>query len=103
MQRIEIARPGISSAHILFFAFVISCAVAASLIGVFPLQLSIVTIFLFAGVHNLMEFRYFVARMPVRWGRSRLYYSIAIVGVVLLTASYLVLYFSRDNWLWNGK
>ena len=103
MQRVEsLSRPIISSANVLIIAFVSCCAIAAAVIGAFPLELSIVTIFLFAGIHNLMEFRYFVARMPVRWGRSRTYYSVAIGGVVLLTTSYLVLYFSRDNWLWDG-
>jgi hypothetical protein len=53
-------------------------------------------------VHNLMEFRYFAARMPVRWGRSRLYYSVAIGGVLVLAAAYLTLYFSSGNWLWSG-
>ena len=103
MQRIEIARPAIPSAYFLVAGFVVCCAIAATLIGAFPLQLSIVTIFLFAGVHNLMEFRYFTARMPVRWGRSRTYYSVAIGGVVILTAAYLVLYFSNDGWLWSGE
>ena len=103
MQRAEdLNRIIISSANVLIIAFVSCCAIAAAVIGAFPLELSIVTIFLFAGIHNLMEFRYFVARMPVRWGRSRTYYSVAIGGVVLLTTSYLVLYFSRDNWLWDG-
>ena len=82
-------------------AFVSACAVATVLIGSFPLQLSIVTIFLFAGPHNLMEFRYFAARMPVRWGRSRLFYSVGIGGVVVLTAFYLTLYFASGNWLWS--
>ena len=58
-----------------------------SSIGSFPLAASIATIFLFAGVHNFMEFRYFAARMPVRWGRSRLYYSIGIGGVLVLAAA----------------
>ena len=98
----DIGRPALSSAHLLVFAFVICCAVAAALIGAFPLQLSIVTIFLFAGVHNLMEFRYFAARMPVRWGRSRAYYSVGIGGVVVLTVTYLTLYFSSGNWLWDS-
>ena len=103
MQRVEnLSRPIISSASLLIIVFVSCCALAATAIGAFPLELSIVTIFLFAGVHNLMEFRYFVARMPVRWGRSRGYYSVAIGGVVLLTVGYLALYFSRDNWLWDG-
>jgi hypothetical protein len=102
MQRIESVGPAISSAHLLIVAFVSSCAIAAALIGAFPLQLSIVTIFLFAGVHNLMEFRYFAARMPVRWGRSRGYYATGIGGVIVLTAAYLALYFSSGNWLWSG-
>ena len=98
----DIGRPAVSSATILVFAFVSCCAIAAVAIGSFPLQLSIVTIFLFAGVHNLMEFRYFAARMPVRWGRSRVYYSVAIAGVVVLTWAYLVLYFASGDWLWDG-
>lgn len=75
-------------------------AVAAVLIGSFPLTASIVTIFLFAGVHNVMEFRYFAARMPVRWGRSRSYYLVGIGGVLILAAAYLTLYFASGNWLW---
>ena len=101
MQEIRSKSFGLTSAQIFFWAFVLSCALAAILIGSFPLQLSIATIFLFAGPHNLMEFRYFAARMPVRWGRSRLFYSVGISGVVVLTASYLILYFSSGNWLWS--
>src|SRR5690606_38022221 len=93
----------LTSAHVFFVAFVLSCAVAAFLIGSFPLQLSIITIFLFAGPHNLMEFRYFAARMPVRWGRSKLYYSVGIGGVVALAASYLTLYFASGNWMWSAE
>jgi hypothetical protein len=104
MQRFEsLGRPAVSSATILIFAFISGCAIASAVIGAFPLQLSIVTIFLFAGVHNLMEFRYFVARMPVRWGRSKTYYATGIAGVLILTASYLTLYFSSDNWLWSAE
>lgn len=102
MQRVQDITPGITSAQTLVIAFLVCCTIAATVIGAFPLQLSIVTIFLFAGVHNLMEFRYFTARMPVRWGRSRTYYSFAIGGVVVLTASYLTLYFSSGNWLWSS-
>lgn len=102
MQRVQDITPGLTSAHALIVGFVVCCAVAVALIGAFPLELSIATIFLFAGVHNLMEFRYFTARMPVRWGRSRLYYSVGIGGVVVLTASYLGLYFSSGNWMWSG-
>jgi hypothetical protein len=101
MQEVRSINTGLSSALVFFGAFMLSCAVAAALIGSFPLQLSIVTIFLFAGPHNLMEFRYFAARMPVRWGKSKLFYSVGIGGVGVLTAAYLTLYFSSGNWLWS--
>ena len=101
MQEIRQARFELTRAHIFATAFLVSCVFAAVIIGSFPLQLSIVTIFLFAGVHNLMEFRYFAARMPVRWGRSRGFYSVGIGGVVVLTSAYLTLYFSSGNWLWS--
>lgn len=39
--------------------------------------------------------------MPVRWGKSRLFYSIGIGGVLILTAVYLAIYFTADNWLWS--
>ena len=101
MQEIRVARQTITRAQVFLIAFVTSCALAAAVIGSFPLQMSIATIFLFAGVHNFMEFRYFAARMPVRWGRSRVYYFMGIGGVVVLAAAYLTLYFSSGNWLWS--
>ncbi len=103
MQEIRQAKIEVASAHIFVFAFMAFCALGAAVIGMFPLQLSIATIFLFAGVHNLMEFRYFAARMPVRWGKSGLYYSVGIGGVVVLTAVYLWLYFASGNWLWSQE
>ena len=90
-----------TSAHVFVGAFVLACAVAAGLIGSFPLAASIATIFVFAGVHNVMEFRYFAARMPLRWGRSQLFYSVGIGGVLVLAAAYLTLYFASGNWLWS--
>lgn len=101
MQEIRTARFEITSAQVFAAAFISACAVGAAAIGSFPLGASIATIFLFAGVHNVMEFRYFVARMPLRWGRSRLYYSVGIGGVVVLAAAYLTLYFASGNWLWS--
>jgi hypothetical protein len=61
---------------------------AALLAGMAPIQVSIWTVFLFAGPHNWMEARYFIARMPVRWGRSRAFFTVAIAGVVLLGAGW---------------
>ena len=101
MQEIRQARLELSSAHVFAVSFILFCSVSAVAIGSFPLAASIATIFLFAGVHNFMEFRYFAARLPVRWGRSRNFYSIAIAGVIVLTVLYLALYFSYGNWLWS--
>ena len=71
MQRVQDIAPGLTSAQTLVAAFIVCCAIASAAIGAFPLQLSIVTIFLFAGVHNVMEFRYFAARMPVLRAAAR--------------------------------
>ncbi len=62
--------------------------VSALLVGWMPLQLSVLTVFLFAGPHNWIEFRYFVSRMPVRWGRSRAFFRVALTGAPLLTVAY---------------
>ncbi|HEX8180679.1 MAG TPA: hypothetical protein VF525_14115 [Pyrinomonadaceae bacterium] len=77
------------------------CLVAALLIGWQPLQLSIATVFLFAGPHNLVEFRYFLTRMPARWGRSKLFYMTALGGVLLLTTAYVLLYALGQSWYLN--
>jgi hypothetical protein len=82
-----------------FAASVLSfCLFAALLVSWKPLQLSILTVFLFAGPHNWMEFRYFLARMPARWGKSKLFYAIGLGGVALLTAGYALLYALGQSW-----
>ena len=101
MYEIRARRFEISSAHTFFVVFVGLAAFMAAVIGAFPLEMSIATIFLFAGLHNFMEFRYFAARMPLRWGRSRTFYSVGIGGVIVLAAAYLTLYFSSGNWMWG--
>src|SRR3954468_10971228 len=61
---------------------------AAALSGWMPLQFSIVTVFLFAGPHNWLEFRYFLTRLPARWGRLRPFFVVAFVGMVGLTVAF---------------
>ena len=102
MQEIRAAKFEITSAQIFAFGFLAFCIFGAVIIGAFPLQLSIVTIFLFAGVHNAFEFRYFAARMPLVWGKSRLFYSVGIGGVLVLAFTYLAIYFGSGNWFWNA-
>src|SRR5262245_53945882 len=75
-----------------FAAITLGLAVAAAILaGWVPLGFSIVTVFLFAGPHNWIEFRYFLSRMPARWGRLRGFFLLGIGGVLGLTSSYAVL------------
>lgn len=74
---------------------------SAIFVGWMPLQLSVVTVFLFAGPHNWMEFRYFVSRMPARWGATRNFFQLAIGGAILLTATYSVLPFAARALAWE--
>jgi len=103
MQEIQGAKFEITAAQIFAGLFLAFCVLSATLIGAFPLQASIITIFLFAGVHNAFEFRYFAARMPVRWGKSRAFYTVGIGGVIVLTSAYLTIYFGSGNWLWSAE
>lgn len=97
-----------------FAAVVVACAgLSALTASLMPLQLSIVTVFLFAGPHNWMELRYFMMRLPVRFGRSRNFFLLAFAGIGVLTIAYMsmpVFYsfgvFSVTSWptvlaLWN--
>ncbi len=56
-----------------------------------PLQVSIVTVFLFAGPHNWFEFRYFLTRLPFRFGKSRNFFLTAFAGIAFLTVTYISL------------
>ncbi len=103
MQEIQRAKFEITSTQLFALGFLAFCICTATLIGAFPLQASILTIFLFAGVHNWFEFRYFAARMPVRWGKSRVFYSIGIGGVIVLASAYLAIYFGSGNWFWSAE
>jgi hypothetical protein len=103
MQVIRHEKLELSSAQIFLGGFLAFCAFSSLVIASFPLQASIVTVFLFAGVHNFFEFRYFLARMPARWGRSRSFYAAGIGGVIVLTVSYLTVYLANDNWIWSTE
>ena len=102
--RTERSRKGTRISARLFAVAVIACAVLSALLASWvPLQFSIVTVFLFAGPHNWFELRYFLMRLPVRFGRSRNFFLVAFAGIGLLTAAYLslpLLYYSR---VWSGQ
>jgi hypothetical protein len=87
----------------LFAAIVIASAcLSAALASWLPLQVSIITVFLFAGPHNWFELRYFLTRLPARFGRSRNFFAVAFAGIFTLTIAYLAmpaLYYTN---LWSG-
>ena len=75
-----------------FVVALVACAVASAVLASWlPLQVSIVTVFLFAGPHNWFELRYFLMRLPVRFGRSRNFFITAFVGLGFLTLTYISL------------
>src|SRR5262245_30847943 len=69
-----------------FFAgALVLVACSALLAGWAPIGFSVATVFLFAGPHNWMEGRYFLQRMPARWGALRWFFLTGLAGVAGLT------------------
>jgi len=84
-------------------ALIASACLSAALASWLPLQVSIVTVFLFAGPHNWFEARYFLMRLPARFGRSRNFFTVAFAGIFLLTVTYVslpALYYAS---VWSGE
>jgi hypothetical protein len=86
----------------LFAATVVVCVLAAAAFASWlPLQISIVTLFIFAGPHNWFELRYFLMRLPVRFGKSRNFFLTAFVGLGILTVTYVSLPFVYKATPWS--
>ena len=87
-----------------FAAILIASALlSAAFASWVPLKASIATVFLFAGPHNWFELRYFLTRLPVRFGRSRNFFIVAFGGIFALTLAYVslpALYYAN---LWSGE
>jgi len=87
-----------------FGAIVLLCIVAsAAFASWLPLQVSILTVFLFAGPHNWFELRYFLMRLPVRFGRSRNFFLTAFAGLGVLTLTYVSLPLLYRTALWSEE
>ncbi len=81
-----------------FVCTALGMAVAAALLaGWVPLRFSIVTVFLFAGPHNWLEFRYFLTRLPARWGRLRGFFLLSFTGIFGLTAAFALLWWLSEQ------
>ena len=95
-------------------ALALTTLLSAGLASWLPLQVSILTVFLFAGPHNWFELRYFLTRMPVRFGQSQKFFLTAFVGLIILVATYIslpllfrVALWTNESWLtvlaiWNS-
>ncbi len=88
-----VAQPMSASRWVFALTALGAATAAAALAGWAPLRFSIVTVFLFAGPHNWLEFRYLLTRMPARWGRLRGFFSTAFAGVLALAAAFAGLVF----------
>jgi|GEM_PF-235988 len=85
------------------FAFA-ACVLGAAILATWlPLQVSIVTVFLFAGPHNWFEFRYFLMRLPARFGRSRTFFLTAFAGLAILIVTYVSLPFLYQTVAWSNE
>jgi hypothetical protein len=82
------ARPAGLTFGVCALGFVIGAAAVA---GLLPIQFSIVSVFLCAGPHNWVEARYFLSRLPARWGRLQAYFLFGFAGVFALTAGFAAL------------
>lgn len=93
----------VSNARV-FGVVVLLCILAsAAFASWLPLQVSIVTVFLFAGPHNWFELRYFLMRLPVRFGRSRNFFLAAFAGLGVLTLSYVSLPLLYNAAWWSDE
>ncbi len=99
-RRAERAR---TSAKLFAVVLVTSACLSAILASWLPLQVSIATVFLFAGPHNWLEARYFLMRLPARFGRSRNFFAVAFAGIFILTLAYVSLPLLYYTNLWSAS
>jgi hypothetical protein len=91
------------SVRLFAFVLITSAGLSALLATWLPLQVSIATVFLFAGPHNWFEARYFLMRLPARFGRSRNFFALAFAGIFLLTVAYASLPLLYYTNVWSGS
>jgi len=90
-HRTSLSASNRSGVHAFLGILIVWIVLSASLSVWMPLQFSIVTVFVFAGPHNWFELRYFLTRLPVRFGKSRPFFLMAFVGLGVLTLLYVSL------------
>jgi hypothetical protein len=106
MSRLRVLEPpvrpvgGVSSASVFLVTALTLAGASAFLVGWAPLRFSVVAVFLFAGPHNWIEARYFLARLPARCGRLRGFFLVGLGGVLALTAGFAALPWLPDGNRW---
>jgi hypothetical protein len=68
-----------------------------------PLGFSIAIVFLFAGPHNWCEARYFLTKMPARWGKLRPYFLTGILGAPALAGASALVHYQAGSWGWDHE
>jgi hypothetical protein len=88
----------------LFVSALALCTVSSAVFASWlPLQVSVVTVFLFAGPHNWFELRYFLTRLPARFGKSRSFFVTAFTGIGVLSLTYFALPLLFRLSAWNEE
>jgi len=102
MISIATVKPKSTALEFSAFSLTLVC-VAALLAFCAPIGFSIATVFLFAGPHNWIELRYFLSRLPARFGKLKTFFAISFTGLLLLLASYGALTYLASARLVTGS
>ena len=93
-----------SRSAILFGGFSLLLAFISMSLAIWaPLGFSIVAVFLFAGPHNWFEFRYFLTRMPAKWGPRKGFFTLGIAGAVTLTVLFGLQTYLAHTTTWSAQ
>lgn len=75
-----------------FLLCCLTVLLSSALVSVYaPIAFSVATVFLFAGPHNWIELRYFLSRLPSRFGPMRAFFCSSFLGVFVLGVGYATL------------
>ncbi|MBX9720714.1 MAG: hypothetical protein K2X81_04920, partial [Candidatus Obscuribacterales bacterium] len=83
--------------------FTLLILLSAVFSGCMPGTFTIATVVVFGGPHNWFEFRYFLSRLPSRFGPLFPFFITAFGGVLLLGAMEIMLMFLSHQHLVSGE
>jgi hypothetical protein len=77
--------------------------VAGTLSALYPVAVSVISVFVLAAPHNWMEARYALSRLPQRSGPLFGFLTLALAGVGLLTVSFAALPHAAVRYEWTAE